>query len=126
MMVWTLAGLFGISIILFIISMYKTSQQSKAEHKQIDLIHISTMKEINAIQDSIRNLELDIEVVMKEAGVQLSTEDKVFMREILDLANRNYSTESIAEMKQVSVDVIEQMLSPYRTLKERRRVANEN
>ncbi|TWE01770.1 hypothetical protein FB550_105138 [Neobacillus bataviensis] len=126
MMVWTLAGLFGISVILLVISIYRTSQSSKAEHKQIDLIHISTMKEINAIQDAIRNIELDIEVVMREAGVQLTSEDKVFMREVLDLANRNYSTESIADMKQVSVEKIEQMLAPYRTLKEGRKVANEN
>ena len=126
MMIWTLAGLFGISVILLVISIYRTSQASKAEHKQIDLIHISTMKEINAIQDSIRNIELDIEVVMREAGVQLTSEDKVFIREVLDLANRNYSTESIADMKQVSVEKIEQMLAPYRTLKEGRKVANEN
>ncbi|WP_255286856.1 MULTISPECIES: hypothetical protein [unclassified Bacillus (in: firmicutes)] len=126
MMVWTLAGLFGISVILLVISIYRTSQASKAEHKQIDLIHISTMKEINAIQDAIRNIELDIEVVMREAGVQLTSEEKVFMREVLDLANRNYSTESIADMKQVSVEKIEQMLAPYRTLKEGRKVANEN
>ncbi|MCM3728246.1 hypothetical protein M3226_21580 [Neobacillus cucumis] len=126
MMVWTLAGLFGISVLLLVISIYRTSQASKAEHKQIDLIHISTMKEINAIQDSIRNIELDIEVVMREAGVQLTSEEKVFMREVLDLANRNYSTESIADMKQVSVEKIEQMLAPYRTLKEGRKVANEN
>ncbi len=125
-MVWTLAGLFGISVILLVISIYRTSQASKAEHKQIDLIHISTMKEINAIQDAIRNIELDIEVVMREAGVQLTSEDKVFIREVLDLANRNYSTESIADMKQVSVEKIEQMLAPYRTLKEGRKVANEN
>ncbi|MEH7419315.1 hypothetical protein V7266_29230 [Neobacillus drentensis] len=126
MMLWTLAGLFGISVILLVISIYRTSLVSKAEHKQIDLIHISTMKEINAIQDSIRNIELDIEVVMREAGVQLTSEDKVFMREVLDLVNRNYSTESIAEMKNVSVDTIEQMLAPYRTIKEGRKVANEN
>jgi hypothetical protein len=126
MMEWTLAGLFGISIIMLVISISKTSKQSKAEHNQIDLIHISTMKEINAIQDSIRNIELDLEVVMKEAGVQLSPEEKVFMREVLDLTNRNYSTESIAEMKQVSVNELEKMLAPYRTIKEGRKVANEN
>ncbi|ULT54755.1 hypothetical protein L1999_16545 [Neobacillus drentensis] len=126
MMEWTLAGLFGISIIMLVLSISKTSKQSKAEHNQIDLIHISTMKEINAIQDSIRNIELDLEVVMKEAGVQLSSEDKVFMREVLDLTNRNYSTESIAEMKQVSVNELEKMLAPYRTIKEGRKAANEN
>ena len=125
MMLWTLAGLFGISIILLVISISRTSQKSKSQHKQIDLIHIETMKEINALQESIRNIELDLEVIMKEAGVQLSSEEKVFMREVLDLANRNYSTESIADMKQVSIEKIEQVLAPYRTIKEGRKVANE-
>ena len=125
-MLWTLAGLFGVSIILLVISIMRTSKKTKAQHNQIDMVHISTMKEINAIQDSIRNIELDLEVVRKEAGVQLSSEEKILMREVLDLANRNYSTESIAEMKQVSQEKIEQMLAPYQTLKEGRKVANEN
>ncbi|WP_309862307.1 hypothetical protein [Bacillus sp. SLBN-46] len=126
-MEWTLISLFVVSVLLLIFSILKTNHATKVEHKQIDLAHISTMKEINAIQESIRNMELDMEVVMKEAGVQLSSNEKLFTREVLDLYKRNYSVDSIAEMKQVTISEIEQLLIPYQHLKdEGRKVANEN
>ncbi|WML60448.1 hypothetical protein [Neobacillus sp. PS2-9] len=126
-MEWTLISLFVVSVLLLIFSILKTNHAAKVEHKQIDLAHISTMKEINAIQETIRNMELDMEVVMKEAGVQLSSNEKLFTREVLDLYKRNYSVESIAEMKQVTISEIEQLLIPYQHLKdEGRKVANEN
>ncbi|MFZ7946038.1 MULTISPECIES: hypothetical protein [Bacillaceae] len=112
-MEWTLAGLFLLSAILLIISLVKSNRSAKAEHEQIDLIHISTMKEINALQDSIRNLELDLEVVTNEAGISLSTEEKQLKREVLDLFRRNYSVASIAEMKQITENEIEQIIAPY-------------
>jgi competence protein ComGC len=127
LMEWTLISLFVVSVLLLIFSILKTNHAAKVEHKQIDLAHISTMKEINAIQESIRNMELDMEVVMKEAGVQLSSNEKLFTREVLDLYKRNYSIESIAEMKQVTISEIEQLLIPYQHIKdEGRKVANEN
>ena len=127
LMEWTFISLFVVSVLLLIFSILKTNHAAKVEHKQIDLAHISTMKEINTIQESIRNMELDMEVVMKEAGVQLSSNEKLFTREVLDLYKRNYSVESIAEMKQVTVSEIEQLLIPYQHLKdEGRKVANEN
>jgi hypothetical protein len=126
-MEWTLAGLFVISAFLLIFSILKSTRAAKVEHNQIDLIHISTMKEINSLQESIRNLELDNVVLMKEAGVQLTSEEIVLKREVLDLFSRNYSLESIAEMKQVSVSDIEKIVAPYQELKdEGRKVANEN
>lgn len=117
-MEWTLAGLFGISAILLVISILKTAQATKVNHKQIDMVHISMMKEIDAFQESIRNIELDIEVVMQEAGIQLSSEEKQFIREVIDLYRRNYSIESIAEQKQVPVSEIEQLLAPYLKVKD--------
>ncbi|MCQ6282159.1 hypothetical protein [Bacillus sp. EB600] len=122
----TLAVLFGASALLLILSIIKNFQASKAEHKRIDMAHISVMKEINDMQESIRNIELDIEVIMKEAGIQLSSKELVFMREVLDLYKRNYSVESIAAKKQVSESEIQQLLAPYQTQKEERgKVANE-
>lgn len=126
-MEWTLAGLFAVSTLLLVISIVKTNQAAKVNHNEVDMVHISMMKEINTIQDSIRDLELDMEVVMKEAGIQLSPEEKLFMREVIDLYRRNYSIENIAEQKQVPVSEIEQLLAPYQKLKdEGRKVANEN
>jgi hypothetical protein len=126
-MEWTLFGLFLLSALLLVFSIVKTYRDSKAEKKQIDLVHVSMMKEINSIQDSIRDIELDIEVVTKEAGIQLSAEEKLFMREVIDLYRRNYSIESIAEMKEVPVTEIEQLLTPYLKIKdEGGQVANAN
>lgn len=117
-MEWTLFGLFLLSALLLGFSIVKTYRDSKLEKKQIDLVHVSMMKEINSIQDSIRDIELDIEVVTKEAGIQLSAEDKLFIREVIDLYRRNYSIESIAEMKEVPVTEIEQLLTPYLKIKD--------
>ncbi|MGG1675251.1 hypothetical protein ACIFOT_05785 [Neobacillus sp. NRS-1170] len=126
-MEWTLAGLFVISVLLLIFSISKSTHAAKVEHNQIDLIHISTMKEINSLQESIRNLELDNVLLMKEAGVQLTSEEKILKREVLDLFKRNYSLESIADLKQVSVNKIEKIVAPFQDLKdEGRKVANEN
>ncbi|MFB3163442.1 hypothetical protein ABLO26_18995 [Neobacillus sp. 179-J 1A1 HS] len=126
-MEWTLFGLFLLSALLLVFSIVKTYRDSKAEKKQIDLVHVSMMKEINSIQDSIRDIELDIEVVTKEAGIQLSAEEKLFMREVIDLYRRNYSIESIAEMKEVPVTEIDQLLTPYlKTKDEGGQVANAN
>ena len=117
-MEWTLFGLLLLSALLLAFSIIKSYRDSKAEKKQIDLVHVSMMKEINSIQDSIRDIELDIEVVIKEAGIQLSADEKLFMREVIDLYRRNYSIESIAEKKEVSQNKIEQLLTPYLKLKD--------
>jgi hypothetical protein len=126
-MEWTLLGLFLLSALLLVFSIVKSFRDSKVEKKQIDLVHVSMMKEINSIQDSIRDIELDIEVVTKEAGIQLSAEEKLFMREVIDLYRRNYSIESIAEKKEVPVTELEQLLTPYLKIKdEGGQVANAN
>lgn len=126
MMGWTLAGLCVISALLLIYSIAKSTKATKKEHQAIDLVHIEVMKDINALQESIQNIKLDLEVVMKEAGVQSTPDEILLMREILDLYKRNYSIESIAAMKQVSEEEIKLRLAPYLTSKgERRKVANE-
>ncbi|WML31317.1 hypothetical protein RCG24_05435 [Neobacillus sp. OS1-32] len=117
-MEWTLALLFVISILLLFISLGSTRRNAKKEQNEIDMIHMALMKEINDMQGAIRNIELDLEVIAKEAGVQLSDDEKLLMREILDLYKRKYSIESIAEKKQVSVSKIEQLLTPHLTSKE--------
>jgi hypothetical protein len=117
-MEWTLIGLFLLSALLLGYSLFKSYRDSKVEKKQIDLVHVSMMKEINSIQDSIRDIELDIEVVIKEAGIQLSPERKLFIREVIDLYRRNYSIESIAEKKEVPETEIEQLLAPFLKIKD--------
>jgi len=122
-----LAVLFGGSAILLIVSIFMTKKASIKENKQIDLIHVSVMKDVNEIRESIRNLELDLEVVSKEAGLQLSADERSLKREILDLYKRNYSIKSIADMKQMPEGEIEYLLAPYLSEREERRQAvNEN
>ncbi|MDM5326380.1 hypothetical protein [Neobacillus sp. CF12] len=117
-MEWTLIGLFLLSALLLGFSLFKSYRDSKVEKKQIDLVHVSMMKEINSIQDTIRDIELDIEVVINEAGIQLSPERKLFIREVIDLYRRNYSIESIAEKKEVPETEIEQLLAPFLKIKD--------
>lgn len=117
-MEWTLFGLFLVSAVLLVFSIMKSYRDSKVEKKQIDLVHVSMMKEINSIHDTIRDIELDIEVVTTEAGIQLSADEKLFMREVIDLYRRNYSIESIAEMKEVPKTNIEELLTPYLKMKD--------
>lgn len=126
MMEWTLGGLFAASALLLIISGIKGRKASKEEMKELDLIHVSTMNEIRDIRESIRNMELDIEIIMKESGIRLSSKERILMREVLDLYNRKYSIENIAAEKNVSENEIRKMIAPYIAGKEERgRVANE-
>ncbi|MDP4163056.1 MAG: hypothetical protein Q8898_08130 [Bacillota bacterium] len=123
----TLTGLFVISALLLMFSILKSTRTAKIERNHIDQIHISLMKEINAVQESVRNTELDIEVAMGENGIHLTSDEKIFRRGVLDLFKRNYSMESIAETYNVSKTEIEQLLAPYQIVRdEGRKVANEN
>jgi len=125
-MEWTLAILFIVSALLLIISIIMTRRASRAEQKGIDMVHLSVMDDINNMQDSIRNLEFDIDIIMKEAEIPLSSENRAFMREVLDLYKRKYSIESIAAQKQVSENEIKQILASYLESKdEGGKVANE-
>ncbi|MGG5254229.1 hypothetical protein ACQYAD_12105 [Neobacillus sp. SM06] len=125
-MVWTLAVLFGISAILLILSSIKSLKSAKEEQKRMDLAHIALVKDINDLQDSIRTIELSMEIILKEAGIQLSQSELQTLREVLDLYKRGYSIESIAKKKQVSESEISQMLAPFQIQPEERgKVANE-
>lgn len=125
-MEWTLASLFIVSVLLLIFSNFKSVQASKEERKAIEMVHISVKKEIYEVKDSIRDLGLQLEVISNEAGIKLSSDQIIFVLEVLDLYKRNYSLKSIAEEKQVPESEILRVLAPYRTSRdERRKVANE-
>lgn len=125
-MEWTLGGLFVASALLLIMSGIKGRKASKEELKEIDMIHISTMNEIKDIKESIRKMELDIEIITNESNIPISAEERIFRREVLDLYNRKYSIENIAGQKKVSENEIRQIIAPYITEKnERSKVTNE-
>lgn len=126
MMEWTLAGLFAVSGLLLIISFLSSRKASKARREEIDMLQITNMNEMNELRDMIQNMEHDINIVINKAGIQLSSEEREFLREVLDLYNRKYSIESIAQKTHMPENEIKQILAPYITSKsERRKVANE-
>ena len=94
-MEWTLIALIGISALLLIVSIAMNRKAEKQKHKEIDLVHVAVMKDIKDVHEQIRNIELDIEIVTKEAGIQLSPEEINLKREVLDLYKRKYSIQSI-------------------------------
>ncbi|MBD8067863.1 hypothetical protein F7888_02605 [Bacillus sp. PS06] len=127
-MEWTLAILLGVAVLLLIISVLKTRQSSKEEHREIDMVHISMMNELTQLKDQIRNIELDAEITLREAGLQITLKERLALREMLDLYKRGYSIESIAAEKKLAINEAEQLLSPYLTSKddERRTVDHES
>jgi hypothetical protein len=126
MMGWTLILLIGISAVLLIVSNISNRNAEKQKHKEIDMVHVSVMKDINNVHDLIRKMELDIEIVTREAGIQLSSEEMIFKREVLDLYKRKYSIETIAEKMQVTVTEINQLIAPYLAAKDgRSKIAHE-
>ncbi|MDF0728533.1 hypothetical protein PY093_18015 [Cytobacillus sp. S13-E01] len=126
-MEWALAIIFGIAILLLIFSFMQIRQSSKIEKREIDLMSIHLMEEINKLEKQIRDIELDAEITAHEAGVQsISSNERILLREVLDLYKRGYSIEGISAQKKLTVNEINQILSPYMTSKgERRKVANE-
>ena len=117
LMEWAIALLFAAAVVLLILSFSKNNQQSKSFEKQLEETTFTYMEEINKLQEQIRNLELDSEIIAVQAGfVNGSGQQRLLYREILDLYKRGYSAESIALKKQLSVDEIEQLLSPFKQL----------
>lgn len=119
-MEWTLIGLIGISALLLFVSIAMNRKAEKQKQKEIDLVHVAVMKDIKDVHEQIRNIELDIEIVTKEAGIQLSPEEINLKREVLDLYKRKYSIQTIAEKKQVSEREVNELLAPYLTLRDER------
>ena len=127
MMGWALAILFGVAILLLILSFFKTKETSKVE-QQIEDISLSFTDEVHQLQQQIRNIELDAEITAQEAGLlAASSKHRILLRDVIDLHRRGYSFESIALKKQMTPNEIEQLLAPYmKTKDERSMVAHES
>ena len=119
-----LVFLFGIAVVLLILSFVKSKQAAKAKQREIDTVYVSLMEEINKLQTHIRNVELDEEITAQVAGI--SAEERSLLREILDLYKRGYSMEGIAANVNLSENEVKRLLAPYMKPKaERRKVAND-
>ncbi|MFC0469991.1 hypothetical protein ACFFHM_05415 [Halalkalibacter kiskunsagensis] len=128
MMEWALAILFGAAVMLLILSFYKTRQESKAGQREMEEFSISIMKEVQELQQQMRNFELDAEVQSTEDGKKAgSAKQRLLLREVLDLHKRGYSFEGISAETQLTENEVKLLLAPYMEKKgERRRVANES
>lgn len=120
---WALSALFIVAALLFVFSYYKSKQAAKAEQREIDTVYMSMMEEVNKLQGQIRSLELESEINAQRSG--MTKEELHLLREILDLYKRNYTLEGIAAKFDLEQHEVEQLIAPYVTKNEGRKVANE-
>ena len=113
--------LFGSAVLLLVLSFIKAKQTNSILEKQIDQTSFSIMNEVHRLQKQIRDIELDAEISAHEAGIlSKNAEERVLIREMLDLHRRGYAILSIAEKKQLTELEVETLLAPYISTKAER------
>lgn len=118
---WMLGILFGAAIVLLVLSFVQTKQSAAKLEQHIDQVSFSLMNEVNQLQQQIRNVEFDTEIIVHETGILAgSPEHRTILKEMLDLNKRGYSFESIAAEKQLTIQEVENFLSPYIKTKDER------
>ncbi|MCM3706956.1 MULTISPECIES: hypothetical protein [Cytobacillus] len=118
---WVIAILFGSAVVLLILSFLKTAQSKSNIEQQIDQVTFTLKNEIHELQQQIRNIELDAEITAKQSGAMSgSSEERLLLREVLDMHKRGYSNESIAVKKQLTPNEVDLMLLPYSANKDER------
>ncbi|WP_102273159.1 hypothetical protein [Cytobacillus massiliigabonensis] len=124
---WMLGILFAAAIVLLILSFLQTKQSAAKLEQHIDQVSFSLMDEVNQLQQQIRNVEFDTEIIVHETGILAdSPEHRTLLKEMLDLQKRGYSFESIAAEKQLTIEEVENFLSPFiKTRDERSNDGNE-
>ncbi|WP_453996649.1 hypothetical protein [Bacillus nitroreducens] len=124
MMEWALVILFGIAAGMLILSYTLTKKAKKAEQRELELYSVTFMEEINKLQQQMRKLELDNEILANQTGIDTTDQtQRELLRDVLDLYKRGYSIASIADEKQLSEIDIQSMLSPFMKQTEGRKVA---
>src|SRR5690554_5426360 len=98
---------------LLIASILKLRHSSVKEQRELNTIYFSMMNEIKKLQEQNRLLELDIEILAKNAELKLSPAKRKVLRNILDLHRRGYSVESIAKNTDLNEKEVINLLTPY-------------
>lgn len=125
-MEWALVILFGVAAVLLILSYTLTKKAKKVEQRELELFSVSFMEEINKLQQQMRNLELDNEILANQAGIDTTDkEHRGLLRDALDLYKRGYSVTSIANEKKLSEIEVQGLLSPFIKQTEGRKAAND-
>jgi hypothetical protein len=121
---WVIAILFGSAVVLLILSFVKTTQSKSYLEQQIAQVSISVRNEVHDVQKQIRNIELDAEITATQTGaMEAASEERILLREMLDLYKRGYSFETIAAKTELTQHEAERMLAPYLTKKAERGMA---
>lgn len=124
MMEWAFIILLVTAALLLVLSFYQLKKSSKEEQRQLDTMYFSLNDEIVKLQQQVRELELDKEVMEHAANPQLiSFEERVLLREMLDLYKRGYTMDGIAANKNIDRNKVEDMLTPYISIRDERGVA---
>ncbi|HWK23096.1 MAG TPA: hypothetical protein VNS08_08705 [Ureibacillus sp.] len=124
-MEWALTGLFIVAVLLFIISMYKNKKSSNIEQREIDTVYMTIMEEVTKLQNDVRMLTLENEILSQKAG--LSNDEIELRRKLLELYKKNFNVEVMAARLKLETSEVEKLLAPYKALnKEGRKVANES
>ncbi|MCJ7842202.1 hypothetical protein MUB24_15080 [Lederbergia sp. NSJ-179] len=119
MMEWMLAILLGTAVVLLILSFVKTRQTSTKMEREMDQLSLTFTDELYKVQQQIRLVEIDGFITAQEAGaLPISSEQRVLLREVIDLYKRGYSIKNIAAKKGCSQQEMEQLLAPYMDVKE--------
>ncbi|MBM7702332.1 hypothetical protein [Metabacillus iocasae] len=110
-----IAILFGVAILLLILSFGKTKKAKTHIEQQLEQVTLSVGKEVNDMQDRIRAIELDAAITAQQSGaLEVDSPERKVLRDMIDMNKRGYSYESIsARMKEFTPEEVEQILAPY-------------
>jgi hypothetical protein len=118
---WVIAILFGTAVVLLILSFIKTTQTNSQLEQQIEHVSISVLNEVHELEKQLRNIQLDAEITAQQSGsLPAASDERVLLRDMLDLHKRGYSFESIAAKNKLTPNEVERMLAPYMTRKAER------
>ncbi|MEL3971760.1 hypothetical protein AAEO50_05640 [Rossellomorea oryzaecorticis] len=118
---WVIAILFGTAVVLLILSFIKTTQSKSQLEQQMEHVSISVLNEVHELEKQIRNMQLDAEITAQQSGaMEASSEERLMLRDMLDMHKRGYSIESIASKKQLPSTEVAHMLAPYMSRKAER------
>lgn len=113
-MEWALAILFSAAVLLLIASFIKTRKSTLSIEKQLDQHSLTFLDEVNKLQEQINIVKLDSDIIFQETGILVdSPNQRILLREMLDLHKRGYSFKSIATKSKLSQLEVEQLLAPY-------------
>ena len=119
-MEWALAILLAAAVVLLILSFYISSKTTQEQKRENEVLSATFIKEVNQLKDQISSIELDLEIIAHEAKINSSSEQRIVLREVIDLYRRKYSLKTIAAKTNLSENEIEKMIEPFKTIKPKR------